>query len=436
MSRILRRPMFRGGPVSSYGTGIAAPLVPGYQGGGQIGGGIIHGKPMADGRYGFQDVKLFDVKDSIGEIETGGKITEKNVPDSSWENLVELEKFEAVPKYDEDFLQKQFGSFVKGVERRVGYAEDDAFMTDVDLGMQLQPPVHPDDSAFWKIYNEDPDKAYEFWKNNISTWGTKQEEQMKHAKEIGANVDYGIKTETSDIPEKTAEQLEIERLNAIIAGGAEEKPEVDAKTMVAENKKLFAELLGVDKARGSDISDMLLGFAGAEGDDTWSKFKSFTRDEAKRPSKRQKIDETAAGLAIQDYIAGKRSKENIELMTSKMDREYDKKLKQALPSGDDSLNVASMKLQNLDVTPNSFKGIKFLIGSKDKTTTGDLVYNVEGLKMEDFEKGKSSKILKKLKPGYNIIDDGGVKRIIKYDGSGSLNGVETFTISEFWNQTS
>ena len=55
MSRILRRPMFRGGRVSSYGTGIAAPLVPGYQGGGQIGGGIIYGKPMADGRYGFAD---------------------------------------------------------------------------------------------------------------------------------------------------------------------------------------------------------------------------------------------------------------------------------------------------------------------------------------------------------------------------------------------
>ena len=55
MSRILRRPMFRGGgPVNSYGTGIAAPLVPGYQGGGQIGGGIIYGIPHSDGRFGFQ----------------------------------------------------------------------------------------------------------------------------------------------------------------------------------------------------------------------------------------------------------------------------------------------------------------------------------------------------------------------------------------------
>jgi hypothetical protein len=59
MSRILRRPMFRGGRVSSYGTGIASGLADGgrvnYEGGGQIGGGIIYGKPMADGRYGFAD---------------------------------------------------------------------------------------------------------------------------------------------------------------------------------------------------------------------------------------------------------------------------------------------------------------------------------------------------------------------------------------------
>ena len=53
--------MFRGGRVSSYGTGIAAPLVNGYKGGGQIGGGIIHGLPHADGRYGFQNPELFNI---------------------------------------------------------------------------------------------------------------------------------------------------------------------------------------------------------------------------------------------------------------------------------------------------------------------------------------------------------------------------------------
>ena len=62
MSRTLRRPMFRGGRVSSYGTGIASGLADGgrvnYEGGGQIGGGIIYGEPMADGRYGFERPKI------------------------------------------------------------------------------------------------------------------------------------------------------------------------------------------------------------------------------------------------------------------------------------------------------------------------------------------------------------------------------------------
>jgi len=52
--------MFRGGRVSSYGTGIASGLTndtPGYKEGGQIGGGAIYGKPMGD-RYGFAEPKL------------------------------------------------------------------------------------------------------------------------------------------------------------------------------------------------------------------------------------------------------------------------------------------------------------------------------------------------------------------------------------------
>ena len=52
MSRILRRPMFRGGgKVSSYGNGITTGLA----GGGTIGGGYIQGQKMSDGRYGFAD---------------------------------------------------------------------------------------------------------------------------------------------------------------------------------------------------------------------------------------------------------------------------------------------------------------------------------------------------------------------------------------------
>jgi hypothetical protein len=298
MSRILRRPMFRGGRVSSYGTGIAAPLVPGYQGGGQIGGGIIYGKPMADGRYGFADLE-------IDESTIGANVVKKaKDKTSNWEDLVALEEFSSVPKYDEDFLTNKFDSFVKGVERRVGYGEDDAFQTDVDLGMQLQPPIDPDDAAFWKIYNEDPEQAYKYWKENISTWGTKQKEQMEHAKKIGADVDYGIKSETSDIPEKTAEQLEIERLKKLLEERAVE-PEVDATPSIGDAESdlqkqadEYFKLLGGDDARAGEISDMLLRFAGSKGDTVMEKFTDFAATESKIPSETKKIKQAAAMAAI------------------------------------------------------------------------------------------------------------------------------------------
>ena len=49
MSRILRRPMFRGG-------------------GGQIGGGIIYGIPGADGRYGFKQPMMYNSLEEILKI--------------------------------------------------------------------------------------------------------------------------------------------------------------------------------------------------------------------------------------------------------------------------------------------------------------------------------------------------------------------------------
>jgi hypothetical protein len=420
MSRILRRPMFRGGRVSSYGTGIAAPLVPGYAGGGQIGGGIIYGKPMTDGRYGF------------AEITTGEDLIKKNVPKANFENLVELEKFSSVPKYDENYLRKKFDSYVGGVERRQSMEEGDPFAMDIAYGMQVVPPENPEDSAFMKVFREDPEQAYEYWKNNISNWGQKQKEQIDYATKIGADVNYGLESDTSKT-ELTADQKRIKELEAQIAGMNTEEPEVDAKTAVAENKALFADLLGVDKARGQDISDMLLGFAGAEGDDTMSKFKSFTKDESKRPGRRQKIEDAAGTLAIQDYVAGKRSKEQIDKLKSVEDYKKTTLLQTKIPQKTDTLEEASFKLTAAGISPTSPKGLKFLIGIKDDTAMADNVVSVSGIKITDLtDTGKTNKIIKKLKPGYNILDDDGVKRIIKYDGSGTAAGIDVMTVSEFW----
>ena len=88
------------------------------------------------------------------------------------------------------------------------------------------------------------------------------------------------------------------------------------------NKEKYAKLLGGDKARGEDISNMLLSFAGkalAPDATVKSAFAEFAEEEAKRPSKKSKVDESAAALAINEYIAGKKSRAELDRFFAEMD---------------------------------------------------------------------------------------------------------------------
>ena len=148
---------------------------------------------MADGRYGFQDVELFDVKDAIGEIETGQKITDENVPASNWEDLVAQEKFKSETIYDEDYLTEKFDDFVLKNKKNIetgGISE-----TDMASGMQIAQPISAEQQKFYDVYQDNPEQAYEYWKNDITDWGEKQEKQATEASSIGAKVDFGIKTD-------------------------------------------------------------------------------------------------------------------------------------------------------------------------------------------------------------------------------------------------
>ena len=60
----------------------------------------------------------------------------------------------------------------------------------------------------------------------------------------------------------------------------------------------YFKLMGGDKARGQDISDMLLRFAGSEGDTTMEKFQKFAGEEGKIPSRTEKLKQAAAMLGI------------------------------------------------------------------------------------------------------------------------------------------
>jgi len=103
--------------------------------------------------------------------------------------------------------------------------------------------------------------------------------------------------------------------------------EISAKDLIRENAELFKELLGegqeekIKKARIGDASDYLLKFfegsqkEGATVGSSAADVAGFATSKDSRVDKakaaNEKIDQTATVLAINDYIAGKRSKEDI-----------------------------------------------------------------------------------------------------------------------------
>ena len=106
-------------------------------------------------------------------------------------------------------------------------------------------------------------------------------------------------------------QLKNNNKSTITGKGTGGGETVDRKKIMEDNKELFAELLGGKKARGEDISNMLLSFAGKAlkpEATVKSSFGEFFEEEAKRPSSKTKIDQAAAQLAINQYIKGEISR--------------------------------------------------------------------------------------------------------------------------------
>jgi len=410
MSKILRRPMFRGGgKISSYGNGITAPLVPGYEGGGQIGGGIIYGKPMSDGRYGFQQPKLYSATDqatmrAISNVSPGLTYLEnlKNMREGNVPMIpVNTPRKEPVKKEENDIVD-----ITKEIDISGGYMEEET----------------PDGTLMTEYENwEDVPKSIKnipFSKDIFENQKKKKENSV-----MGRDLDYQDNLMQENYDTAQANKLKIPGLT-FNEDNTEEPVELSARDAIAENQELFKELLGSKQARGQDISDMLLRFSGSEGNTLGEKFSNYTRAEAAAgPGRNEKISQTAAGLAINDYVAGKRSKEQVEALKGKIDYEYGKKAEMVNVQPGDSVQTALFKIAKKgDVKPTSDAAYKYLIGMK---TGSDKVFRIDKVKMKDLEKPKAQK---KLKIGFNIIEEDGRKNIVQWDGT----NYNILSISELW----
>ena len=428
MSRILRRPMFRGGgSVDSYGTGIAAPLVPGYRMGGNVRGGIVD----LPGGYNLtaNERALFNASDmaamsnsgvtkGIDLLKRNQAITSGAVPFTS-KNIPGVVEEDKTVTTDEE--SKTIEEIMK--ENNQYPSQDYTKENEITIDDKIESYTPKPNEKLIELLTKESTFVDEDGVERSTTTGKIVEKKVKSDVQ-DANKD--MKSFPRDVEIMGAET------DATLIGGDEdgstgelgEATEMTAKDAIAQNQALFAELLGADKARGQDIGDMLLRFSGSQGNTVGEKFQNYTRAEsAAGPSRSEKIKQTAAGLAINDYVAGKRSKEQVEALKTKIDYTQDKKNAALQLTVNDDLSMAKAKASKLtDKGINSDETTKALI--QTKVGTGVPVFRAQ-IKFKDVEKKKD-----KLKQGYNLVDDEGTTRIVIYDGN-NVNVVGT--IDEFWS---
>ena len=301
MSKILRRPMFRGGSVDSRGTGITSGLMDGGRVGYNMGGGQF--------KTGTQIVEAQEKKPFLNDL-----IYSAGMP-FPYERTTPLKNIELTDT---------------SVEKEETPAGDIlSKMTDY-LDIDTSSPFEGVDNF---------------------------EDLPKRVQNISSKTDFDrYKKEQSDVQDKTQSAINAEgylptpgpekgvievddkggiKLTTDPTGNVEQKTEMSARDIVKENAELFKEFLseGNEKklrdARIQDLSDLGLDiFAKSqqEGATVGSTLggaaanlvgKDSRVDKAK--AQIDKSDQTAVALAINDYIAGKRSKEQVDAMLAKSD---------------------------------------------------------------------------------------------------------------------
>ena len=236
------------------------------------------------GRVGLKD----SFPGTVGQATVGADLMADNI-------------FSGTPKSKDYFKDQEFyknynirseEDIAKDYEDMMRQKEDDLTMT---YGID-------DFSGYGKSVAEDLD----FYRNPQG--GMKKFFQEEKAKDDAARI-AAAKVDVT-LPELINSQVK-NNTSTITGKGTGGDETVDRKKIMEDNKELFAELLGGKKARGEDISNMLLSFAGKAlkpEATVKSSFGEFFEEEAKRPSSKTKVDQAAAQLAINQYIKGEISR--------------------------------------------------------------------------------------------------------------------------------
>src|SRR5210317_1515678 len=328
MSRILRRPMFRGGRVDGRGTGITSGL--GYEKGGRVGykdaGAVTGGDIIAR-------LSNFFTKPALNPDGTPITLPQRNIVDDA-AFLIGPGKF-----------LKAGGAGLNMLRQAGKYAlkNDDPFMVGKEVVEQVpflsnqyfKQVARPYLSGMKETLSGAGGKLKDYGIIGVSGLGGGGYGLKKGYDALMGDEDPDLKTEEQKLKELEEKQKEEEALAKLLTD------------LASAEKDKAKDALGGEKARGKDVTDMLLSFAGKAlkpEADVKTAFGEFFEEEAKRPSRGQKIDDAAATLAINEYIAGKKSKAELDRFFAQAD--YKSSLTSRRGKKNIALNIADASKSN------------------------------------------------------------------------------------------
>ena len=419
MSKILRRPMFRGGgKVSSYGNGIASGLVD---------GGMASKRGLVDGPGGYAGEQFGGFVNKVpqaaydsGRAVTGGSIMRGlgfNLPTfysslaagapiglaylnrAKTDEGLKYMKGTDPSVFDETAMEGEMEAynegFMKANERGKPISFKDNFLLDPETGTYPKFMGRTGDREKLAAIEEE---------NNIDDFETNGSaaKVLEGETALDAVMRTALKRKKSQADAKS-----------LVAGFTDDrKPDLSDKEKVKESKELYKELLSGDKsARIADLSDWALSLfekSTKEGATVRSMLGEVAGEISKKPSRVETLDRDASKLAIQDLMMERKAKADAEAFKGKTDYQY--KLKSYYDKiGTDPQNLSwdvnkQVAAKSFGKGPDNAKVIEAALQSK---TGKNVEREVDVSKFTDPEK------LQTLDVGLYVVGKSGELEVIE-----------------------
>jgi hypothetical protein len=363
MSRILRRPMFRGGPVDSRGTGITSGLDKPKRG--------LVNEP---GGYAGEKSGMDFLKNALNKYVLGSKTQIGNTSPFSVNVLPQKSSFE------EMISNNQFGN------------QDPTKVEDVTIEDKIE-SYTPDNEVIRSILERQSTYVDDDGVERSTTTGEEIVTPSKTIPQDGFLPTAG--PEKGSAPKKTITD------NLLSTDSILNSQNTANEELTLEE---IRDTLGYKKARSRDMGDMLArasaSFLGTGG--VREGLAEFMKSEAAAgPGRAEKIETAAATFMLKDKAQSKRDRANVELMKSKIDYQIEAGEDISLPKALLAANKSGM-LNNKELSVG--------IQSATSPTTGKNYNFKKVVNRDEFEIA-----LKTAKPGDTFV----VKTKVKDPDTGS-----------------